>query len=150
MYLSNFEYKELLDKIERLENVDITLKKLDTLLQARVLGCMTEAELAEVVEENGDEDGGLEPGLFIDVASCHSDDEIWLSEAHERISLSEYTAFLQTWLKIIDDESHLESLVTLGAILMRKERKTIAGELKQVRDIRAKLLKREEQLEEYV
>ena len=150
MYLSNFEHKEILEKIERLENVAVVLNKLDTLLHARVLGCVAEEELAEVVGENADEDGFLDPELFTEVAAYHSDSEIWSPDAHERISLAEYTDFLQTWLKIIDDESHLESLVTLGAILMRKERKSIAGDLKQVRDIRFKLFEREKRLEEFV
>lgn len=150
MYLSDSEYQDMLKRIERLEQNLPAVCALDALLHDHILGCDSEEERADTVGEYGDEDGFLDPELFTEVASCHSESEIWLPDAHERISLAEYTAFLQIWLKIADDEDELESLITLGAILMRKERKTIAGEIKQVRDVRSKLLKREEQLEEFV
>lgn len=150
MYLPDTEYQELMGRIERLENCLPTACELDAILHDRVLGCLTEEERADAVGNYGDGDGLLEPDLFVEIATHYSDVEAMLPDAHEQISLPEYTAFLQTWLKIFDDENQLEALVTLGAILMRKERKSIVGEMKQVRDIRSKLHKRVKQLEEYV
>ena len=150
MYLSDVEYRNLMKSIARLEQSLPAVRELDALLHDRVLGCASEEERALTVAECGDGEGFLDPELFIEVASYHSQGEILRPDAHEQVSLPEYTAFLHTWLKIIDNEDHLEPLITLGAILMRKERTTVAGELKQVRDIRFKLLKRMEQLEEFV
>ena len=150
MYLSDTEYQDLMERVERLESCLPILCKLDALLHDRVLGSVSEEERAVTVGKYDNGEGLLNPELFIEIASCHSDDEIWLPGAHESITLEEFATFLQTWLKIIDDEDGLESLLTLGAVLMRKERGRIAGDMKQVRDIRAKLFKRAEQLEEDV
>ena len=150
MYLSDMEYQNLLERVESLENCLPAVCKLDGLLHDRVLGCFDEEERAETVGEYGDLDGLLNSELFVEVARHHPDGDILLPDAHERISLAEYTTFLETWLKIGDDEDQLESLITLGAILMRKERGKISEYLKQVRDIRAKLYKRVDQLDEFV
>jgi hypothetical protein len=150
MYLSDTEYQELIERIEWLENCLPTACELDAILHDRVLGCITEEESAAAVGDYDDGDGLLDPDLFVEVATHHSEGEIWLHDAHESLTLEEFVTFLQTWLKIIDDEDGLESLLTLGAVLMRKERGRITGDMKQVRDIRAKLFKRVEQLDEYV
>ena len=150
MYLSDTEYQDLMKRVEQLESCLPVMRKLDAMLHDRVLGCLSEEERVVTVGKCGDREGFLDPALFVEVASHHSEGEIWLPDAHESLTLEEFAAFLQTWLKIIDDEDGLESLLTLGAVLMRKEHGRVTADLKQVRDIRVKLFKRLEELEEYV
>lgn len=147
MYLPESDYKELMERISRLETLEASVHKLDATLQAKHLGCDNDVELAQFAGVAADEYGLFPLETFLEIVHNYEFPEIWRPDAYERITLDEFTAFLQIGSKIVNDPDWLHSMLTLGAILMRKERKPFKEDLKYVIDIREMLLKREKELE---